>query len=263
MLVAAGCGGGSSTVDAGADRPSDLAPDVPNDMATGCSPFTTATCPVGDRCAVVFARGAATGEPLGTFFACLPGDGARGLESPCFGVSVGSSDPTVQFSTDNCAEGLLCAIDAQNIPRCVDLCDGSAGSCHEGSYCLLGTATSLFGTCEESDGCDVVYQTGCSPSEACYTAPGTNGDLLSSCELPDPLPGTGAGTLCVTVSDCPRGMDCLGPDGTIEGELRCRAFCDPASGADAGVPGQCATGTCVVIPVDGTVRVPTVPGICR
>jgi hypothetical protein len=262
MVVAAGCGG-SSTTDAGPDQLPDLVPDVPSDMGGGCTPFTAGTCPADERCAVVFARAADTGAPLGTLFACLPAEGARGLDAPCFGVSVGSSDPTVRFSTDNCVEGLLCAIDEQNIPRCVDLCDGSAGSCHDLSYCLMATPTSPFGTCVESDGCDVVYQTGCRPSEAYYTAPGTNGDLLGSCDLPIPLPGTVGGTPCVSVSDCPRGMDCLGPDGTIEGEPRCRVFCDPASSADAGVPGRCATGFCVAIPVDGTVQVPTVPGICR
>jgi hypothetical protein len=254
-----GCGGGGSNDDMGTG---DMTPDLP-DMGAGCSPFEPSTCEEGQRCATLFARDAGSGSLVGIFFACVSATNARGREAPCNGISVGTSNAALRVTTDNCAEGLLCTVDEQDIPRCKDMCDGSAGSCHEGSFCVLGTLSPEFGTCSESDDCDVVFQTGCGDPEACYTAPATNGDLLSSCELPDPAPGTMAGTACATVSDCPSGMDCLGPDGTLEGALACRVFCDPTAGPSDEPPAGCAAGTCFAIPVAGTVQIPTAPGICR
>ncbi len=272
-----------------------------------CDPYAAGSCPADQKCAVVIRN---SGLPNVTItFECVPNAGRRLEGQVCnFENLPGGTrvDGGIVDYYDLCEQGTFCW-DTQDIPgypprprTCQKICGADGVYCQDTEYCQLlnsdDPATAVveptFGTCTPSQGCDPVFQTGCSnAADACYLVYSTRSEMLGACleTNRDADAGTpfAPGTACDYATQCAPGAGCLPTvvDGGFgDGTRACREYCSvsgvivdagtpPADGgsADAGVvrSGHCAGALgCAAFPIGDPdagmpIRVPTVPGICQ
>lgn len=266
-LVAVGCGddsggtGDSGPADSAADTttppPDTSVPDTstpPPDSSvadaepdaavpTGCDPYTADSCGAEEKCSVAIAFDDA-GDVSAITFECVPAGRDKGRAAPCsLSRDVTPDDETDNIVTDDCQQGLFCFTSETASARvCRPLCDNDVAPCGDDQFCLGLNDEPFFGVCETADGCDPVFQTGCSGEDACYVIGASNGDLLGTCFAPSPAEGTtgAAGETCMFINSCQAGLGCLPEidgDGGAVGDSVCRPYCDvdPGSAPDGGV----------------------------
>ncbi len=297
--------GPDSGRDAGMDATTDGGADSgPADAGATCDPYTADSCPSGQKCSVVLVYGPEPDNTLENItFGCVDDTRARGELAPCSITRDVTPDNTADNTVaDNCQQGLFCfTSETSSVRVCRPLCSGGSVDCGEGKFCLGLNNEPPFGVCQTAEGCDPVFQTGCTTGKACYTIGATNGDLLGACFTPSARDAgiASPGEACSFLDSCQRGSGCFPeelPDGGF-GDSLCRSFCTTAS-LDAGVPtdagsmdagsmdagsmdggvadagpsdagtvftGACtAPATCLPLDVgDAAVRVPIAPGRCQ
>lgn len=147
----------------------------------------------------------------------------------CVAAGGGAAGSPCEF-VNSCREGHLCF---EGI--CRPVCCGSDASCSVGDICLRTTlpdgTPGMLGACATPSGCDVVQQTGCDGSTACYVV---SGDGSALC-IAAPDPGVPTGGSCAALNECVPGNVCLGDPGV------CRRACNPMA-ATSECPGgfRCA-----------------------
>ncbi|NOY93310.1 MAG: hypothetical protein GXP55_19155 [Deltaproteobacteria bacterium] len=292
--------GRDSGRDGGMDATTDGSTDSgPADAGSVCDPHTADSCPSGEKCSVVLVFGPAPDNTLENItFGCVDDTRAKGERAPCSRNRDATPDNTDDNTvSDDCQQGLFCfTAETASANVCRPLCSGGTIDCGEGKFCLGLNSEPAFGVCQTAQGCDPVFQTGCTAGKACYTIGATNGDLLGACFVPSAQDGgvPGPGEACRSLDGCQAGSGCFPeelPDGGF-GDSLCRSFCTTAS-FDAGVPtdagsadagsmdggvsdagpsdagtvftGACTTpATCLPLDVgDAAVRVPIAPGRCQ
>ena len=131
-------------------------------------------------------------------------------------------------SVDYCADDTACAVgytcthdsNAADMPWCARFCDHDTDCSGTGSRCvigLVGAQDQPLGVDVCSDACDLVAQTGCPSSMACYGYGSAAGDYTDCV-----YPGTIAlGSACTNMEDCVSGTVCV-DDGTT---TTCEQYC--------------------------------------
>lgn len=126
-------------------------------------------------------------------------------------------------NANDCQEGHVCILEdgPDNPGTCREVCcGGSTASCtNPGASCLGLAGADGAGYCSVPDGCGIIDQSGCEPSEMCIVV---SGDGSSSC-VPS-APGGGMQDAPCDDSPCAGGFLCLGPEG---GPSFCRRACNP------------------------------------
>jgi hypothetical protein len=241
-------------------------------------------CADDEKCAVVLHQPTDDPEDNYLFHGCVPlSTGARpeGIVCGRWDADPTPGDPDDELYTDDCAEGLWCAVTSGTVARCTQLCGDDRVECEETDYCANVWDDPFFGICIPADDCDPIAQAGCTGEEACYYVRTTMDQFIGSCfdvVLPDG--GTGMpGDPCMFINNCVSGSQCL-PDLLADGGLgdtaACRELCarglvDGGVAPDAGDPmdggtaptGDCPAGeTCNMYPFEGTFRGPYEGGFC-
>jgi hypothetical protein len=223
---------------------------VPVDMPPACTSVTSITTPIcgteptsGQQCnptCQTGCNGCGWCTLVGGKAMCVTGtEGSTGVGDPC--------DPTKQYQ---CKAGLYCQPECGSVTtgRCYQFCDATNKVCGSGGSTCSITARAPgadagflpFTLCSlVSTTCDVIAQTGCPGSFACYPSTGT----VNVCDCP----GAGnPGASCVPSHDCAPGNYCVRPSVSASGS--CQQACKVQSDCTLGgtcnytmgfVPGFC------------------------
>lgn len=237
----------ASSTDAGGNfipRP-DASVTTTTDPIRECDRFDPNSCPEGQVCDFL-ARLFPNQTQLTPYTGCVTKTRERGLGDPC--------DPDITSTTpyktkdltdlvfrDQCGDGLICGADpkVRGGTSCQPIC--SSGSVQQAVLCsdpksfCVGNDFQEF--CLPSDGCDVTYQTGCKPGQACYLRPKDDlSGFLTVCFAPA-AKLIADGAACQAYNACKPGSSCNGPlrlplDQWQQKDLMCRPSCN----ADGVVP---------------------------
>lgn len=127
---------------------------------------------------------------------------------------------------ENCQPGLFCdPIDDVCRHYC---CMGTP--CPSGQICIPIAEAAGIGTCQTTDGCALVPQSGCGAEQGCWPV---GGDGSTSCFSAGSTPVGGA---CATLNGCVPGAGCYGMGG---GGGMCVRFCRIGMDADCMGMGTC------------------------
>jgi hypothetical protein len=226
-----------------------------------CDRSDPQSCAAGQTCDRVLRR--AAGDTSYTFYdGCVTTTQERAKGDPCDidptdGTPYSAPGLTDEVFRDPCGSGLICAPDraVRGSASCQTACatgnlgDTPIACASPTAVCFPGSQIAEY--CLESQGCDVVAQTGCLPGEACYLVPSDDGKrLLALCTAPETQPDAD-GQACSPLT-CQPGSICLGPvhlppTRWQTTDLVCRPTCTVGgSNEDAGQDDDAGTarGTC-------------------
>jgi hypothetical protein len=172
--------------------------------------------------------------PAGAACTVVPQDGCTGSAPACDLTSADDGTLGCRAVThagigdDHCADDTACAVgytcthgsDATDDPWCARFCAHDADCEGTGSRCvidLVGAQGQALDLDVCSEACDLVGQTGCPSSMACYGFEDGSGDY-TDCDYP----GTAAlGSACSVDQDCVAGAVCVDHDTKVT----CRPIC--------------------------------------